>query len=172
MKGLQKIWQWVDGWLGLRTFWFHWALVVLMAWVIPKLTAKTDKPGEFYPFSNFPMYSSFGPDTYLVFVTDLEDQPVAIGPTFGIAASDLKKNYDRKLGVLKSRAPKGARKMSMPMPLRNEAAAESLRWLVSNVSQPDQIAGLGGLRLHQVDILFRDDVLSQEVNLVGEIELP
>jgi len=172
MNAAMKVWRWLDGWLGLRAFRFHWILVVLMAWVIPKLTAKTDKPGEYYPFSNFPMYASFGPDTYLVFVTDLENQPIAIGPTFGISASDLKKAYDRKLGELKGRAPKGARKMSMPMPLRNEAAAESLRWLAMNASRPDRIEGLSGLRLHQVDILYRDDVLSQDVTQVGEITLP
>ena len=52
-------------------FRFHWALVLLMGAVIPLITAKTDKPGEFYPFSNFPMYSSFEPDTYHVYITYL-----------------------------------------------------------------------------------------------------
>ncbi|MCB1211013.1 MAG: hypothetical protein KDK97_16940, partial [Verrucomicrobiales bacterium] len=49
-------------------FKLHWFLVLLMAFVIPALTARTDKPGEFYPFSNFPMYSSFEPATYFVYI--------------------------------------------------------------------------------------------------------
>ena len=94
-----------------------------MGAVIPLITAKTDKPGEFYPFSNFPMYSSFEPDTYLVYITDLEDKPLAISPIFGTSASDIKKTYDRKLGELKPRAPKGTRKANLPPALKQEAAA-------------------------------------------------
>lgn len=153
-------------------FRFHWLLVLLMGAVIPLLTARTDKPGEFYPFSNFPMYSSFAPDTYFVFVTDLEDRPIAIAPVFGTSASDVKKTYDRKLGDLKSRGPKGARKVDLPPELKKEAADATLEALVKKVSPSPKLAGVKGLRLHHVDILYRDDVLEQRSAQVGEILLP
>lgn len=153
-------------------FRFHWALVLLMGAVIPYLTRKTDKPGEFYPFSNFPMYSSFEPGTYLVFITDLEDQPLAISTVFGTSASDIKKTYDRKLGELKPRAPKGTRKVDLPAPLKKEAADATLAALVKRVSPSPHLAGKPGLRLHQVDILYDGDQLTQRSTLVGEISLP
>ena len=153
-------------------FRFHWALVLLMGAVIPLITAKTDKPGEFYPFSNFPMYSSFEPDTYLVYITDLEDKPLAISPIFGTSASDIKKTYDRKLGELKPRAPKGTRKASLPPPLKQEAAAETLAALVKRISPSPHLIGKTGLRLHQVDIHYDGDLLTQRSTPVGQISLP
>ncbi len=153
-------------------FRFHWLLVLLMGAVIPWLTARTDKPGEFYPFSNFPMYASFAPDTYYVFITDLEDRPLAIAPTFATSASDIKKTYDRKLGDLKSRGPKGARKVDLPPELKKEAADATLAALVKKVSPSPRLAGLRGLRLHHVDILYRDDTLEKRATQVGEIPLP
>jgi hypothetical protein len=153
-------------------FRFHWALVFLMGAVIPFLTAKTDKPGEFYPFSNFPMYSSFEPNTYFVFITDLADQPIAISPTFGTSASDIKKTYDRKLGDLKKRAPKGARKVDLPAPLKKEAADATLAALVKKISPSPHLIGKKGLRLHHVDILYDGGTLQQRSTQVGEIALP
>jgi hypothetical protein len=153
-------------------FRFHWALVILMGAVIPLLTARTAKPGEFYPFSNFPMYSSFEPDTYLVFITDLEDKPLPISTVFATSASDVKKTYDRKLGELKPRAPKGTRKVNLPAPLKKEAADATLAALVKRVSPSPHLAGKTGLRLHQVDIHYDGDQLSQRSTPVGEISLP
>lgn len=153
-------------------FRFHWALVLLMVAIIPLITAKTDKPGEFYPFSNFPMYSSFEPDTYLVYITDLEDKPLAISPVFGTSASDIKKTYDRKLGELKPRAPKGMRKANLPAPLKQEAAMETLAALVKRISPSPHLIGKTGLRLHQVDIHYDGDLLTQRSTPVGQITLP
>jgi hypothetical protein len=143
-----------------------------MGAVIPLITAKTDKPGEFYPFSNFPMYSSFEPDTYLVYITDLEDKPLAISPVFGTSASDIKKTYDRKLGELKPRAPKGTRKANLPAPLKQEAATETLAALVKRISPSPHLIGKTGLRLHQVDIHYDGDLLTQHSTPVGQITLP
>jgi hypothetical protein len=153
-------------------FRFHWALVLFMGAVIPWITKKTDKPGEFYPFSNFPMYSSFEPNTYLVFITDLEDKPLPISTVFATSASDIKKTYDRKLGELKPRAPKGTRKVDLPAPLKKEAADATLTALVKRISPSPHLAGKTGLRLHQVDILYDGDQLTQRATQVGEIPLP
>ncbi len=157
-------------WLKRQPFLFHWALVVLMAFVIPLLTRSTEKPGEFYPFSNFPMYSSFEPDTYYVFVTDLNDQPVAVGPAFGIAISNVKKAYDRKLGVLKQEAGGKGKRASLPLEKRRIAADEVLRWLTENAPDQNAVKAHGGLRLHQADIVFKDQHISKTSTQVGEIK--
>lgn len=150
----------------------HWALVLLMAVVIPVLTRRTEKPGEFYPFSNFPMYSRFAPDTYYVFVTDLKDQPIAVGNTFGTAISNVKKVYDRKLTNLKKEAGGKGKKADLPDEVRRIAADEVLHWLADNAHDREAVKEHGGLRLHQVDVIFKDGRVSKSSHQVGEIHFP
>lgn len=160
-------------WLREQPFRAHWALVLLMAFLIPALTARTEKPGEFYPFSNFPMYSRFEPQTYYVYVTDLRDQPVAVGPAFGIAISNVKKAYDRKLDALKKASGvKGMKKADLPAGKKREAGGEVLRWLRDNAPDKATVDAVGGLRLHQVNVTWREGRVRKEQSLVGEIALP
>ena len=52
---------------------------------------------ENYPFSNFPMYSSFSDHTFFVYVADANDQPIAIEVLTAIRTGRLKKVYDTQL---------------------------------------------------------------------------
>ena len=151
---------------------FHWILVVLMGVIIPVLTARTEKPGEFYPFSNFPMYSRFAPDTYYVYVTDLKDEPVPIGQTFNIASSDVKKAYDRRLDAIKKSTSQKARRKEMPLELRARAAEDVLRWLTENSQKPDAVRAIGGIRLYQADVTYEDGRVTEKRERVGEIQFP
>lgn len=150
-------------------FRYHWFLVLLMGIAIPLLTARTEKPGEFYPFSNFPMYSTFEPETYYVYVTDGAGRPVAIGTLFSKSPSDVKKIYDRKLSALKPRE-KGRRKLELSPSLKAEAAGETLQWLEDNISNArrSEMLTLGTLRLHEVVIVYRDGAISKSDIIVGE----
>lgn len=150
----------------------HWILVLLMAIVIPALTARTDKPGEFYPFSNFPMYSSFEPAAYFVYVTDESDQDLRMGPLFGRAPSDVKKVYDRKLNDAKKAHGGKIKKADLPPEIRAEAAKTVLQWLVDNTPDKTQLTGTKGLRLHRVDIVFEDGHVKQTTQLEGTLSLP
>lgn len=156
-------------WLKRQPFLFHWVLVVLMAFVIPLLTRSTEKPGEFYPFSNFPMYSRFSPDTYYVFVSDNDDKPIAVGPTFGIAISNVKKAYDRKLTNLKKEIGGKGRKADLPAEKKRVAADEVLHWLTDNAPNPAAVKARAGLRLHEVAIVFKDGRVSKTQSQVGEV---
>ncbi len=153
----------------MLSFRYHWFLVLLMGIAIPLLTAKTEKPGEFYPFSNFPMYSTFEPETYYVYVTDAADKPLAIGTLFGKSPSDVKKIYDRKLMTLKPRE-KGKRKLELSAPLKAEAANDTLQWLIENIAKEKKgkLASLGKLRLHEVVITYSDGVIGKSDTLTGE----
>ncbi len=52
---------------------------------------------EQYPFSNFPMYSSFGDRTYYIYLADGAGQPLATKPTAGMTTPTLKKVFDGEL---------------------------------------------------------------------------
>ena len=65
---------------------------------------------ENYPFSNFPMYSSFAPKSYFLYLADAPGRPL---PTFrfGLSTADLKKVFNSKrqpLFELEKGAPKPA----------------------------------------------------------------
>ena len=49
---------------------------------------------ENYPFSNFPMYSSFNNRTYYLYLTDARGNPIKTRQ-FGLSSSGLKKIFDR-----------------------------------------------------------------------------
>jgi len=159
-------------WLRRQPFRFHWALVLLMAVIIPILTRHTEKPGEFYPFSNFPMYSRFAPDTYYVYVTDLQDKPVPVGATFGTAISNVKKAYDRKLTNLKKESGTKDKKIDMPLETKRVAADEVLHWLAENAPDKRSLNSHAGLRLYEVNVMYREGRVSKAGRQVGEIKLP
>jgi hypothetical protein len=74
---------------------------------------KTYPKGEFYPLSNYPMYSHFEGRDYYVFLADGEGEPVPC-KDFGLTAPKLKKRFK---GELKSAGLKESvlrdRKMAM-----------------------------------------------------------
>lgn len=52
---------------------------------------------ENYPFSHFPMYSSFSRHTYYVYVKDRRGDPIPVLELSGIRTSSLKKIYNTRL---------------------------------------------------------------------------
>jgi len=62
--------------------------------------------GEQFPFSYFPMYSSFDPRADYYYVADGAGQPVACVPAFGTSTANVKKMYRTRLRALL--APRGA----------------------------------------------------------------
>jgi hypothetical protein len=52
---------------------------------------------ENFPFSHFPMYSSFSSYSYYVYVADANDEPIPIEAITSIRTSALKKAYQGKL---------------------------------------------------------------------------
>ncbi|MDB6073844.1 MAG: hypothetical protein JWO89_1484, partial [Verrucomicrobiaceae bacterium] len=57
---------------------------------------------------------------------------------------------------------------------RSQAASETLQWLVSiapKAAQP-KVQALDGLELHQVDIEYRDSMISKKDVTVGNLPFP
>src|SRR5580658_6696118 len=89
-------WLWI-AWHPMRILWlFVLVSAALVPWLTRHHPIKAQR-GEWYPFSDFPMYSDFKERAYYVYVTDRDDQVVPLGEVFGLAPSDVKKAYDQKL---------------------------------------------------------------------------
>ena len=149
----------------LRTFWerlpFRHMTVLVVALFVIK---------EQFPFSNFPMYSRFEPETYYVYVTSEKGDIVPVGPMFGRSISDVKKAYDRKLSNLK-KSIKGVRKIDMPADKKKDAAVECLQWLVE-ITPPangEKLKALGTIHLHEVQIEYVDRKINKSDTLVGSL---
>lgn len=151
----------------------HWIMVLLMAVILPVLTCRTEKPGEFYPFSNFPMYSTFEPQTYYVYLKDGKGEIAPVSPIFGRSISDLKKAYDRELSAVKKTVA-GVRKADLPPEKKQIAADKVLKWLldITPARNRDRMKALGRIQLHEVQIKFRDGKIEKQDALVGSIATP
>ena len=160
---------------------FHWFFVFLTGVFVPFLTRNNLDPkqrGEWYPFSNFPMYSSFEPTAYYVYVTDLEDRPLALVPTFGNWGSGVKKTYDKFLKEevkrLKAEAEKRGEKYKtriaqMPGEQCRPAGDATLKQLREGARNQEEVRKHPGFRLHQVDITLEEGRIVQREKVVGEV---
>ncbi len=98
------------------------------AWFVPLLTAISLLAGEFYPLSDYPMYSD--PDereNYLYLARVVDDdayEPLPVRTLTGVTAPKVKKMYRSRL---RSRIEAGARRPSMAD--RSSAGADLLAFL-------------------------------------------
>ena len=122
---------------------------------------------EQYPFSHFPMYSSFSPSTFYVYLADGSGQPLASFATVGQSTATLKKIYRAGLQRQARRQTTSVGKLSeadrravaerMLARFREKAAAGTIRALP------------GALRLYEVQIRQKGEELSKETKLVAEL---
>lgn len=171
-------WLWI-AWNPMRILWLF---VLISGVVVPLLTARHPvkaQRGEWYPFSNFPMYSDFEEQAYYVYVTDRDDKPVSIGDIFGMAPSDVKKAYDQKLkkevqrlkDEAKGRGQKYSRKIiEMSAEECRVAGDATLRDLREHTKYQDAVRQLNGLRLYQVDIFIKDGRIEKNTKRVGAVQ--
>jgi hypothetical protein len=160
---------------------FHWFFVLLTGALVPFFTSHNPDPkqrGEWYPFSNFPMYSTFEDTAYYVYITDLEDKALALAPTFGTWGSQVKKTYDKYLkeevqrlkADAESRGEKYRTRISqMPGEECRPAGNAALRQVLDAARNQDGIRKLSGVRLYQVDITLEDGRIAERTKLVGEV---
>ena len=177
MMELARRWLWI-AWNPMRVLWLF---VIVAGVVVPWLTRNHPvqaQRGEWYPFSNFPMYSSFEPTAYYVYVTDENDVPVSIWQTFGTWPSAVKKGYDALLKAevvrLKSEALKRGGKYSRRIvEMEGEecrpAGDAMLRQLRDSSPHQDAVRKHRGFRLQQVDITIEKGRIVQKTKRVGEI---
>jgi len=122
--------------------------------------------GENYPFSNFPMYSSFNNRTYYLYLTDAQGQAIKTR-RFGLSSSGLKKIFDRyrrqELDRFKESGSERVR-------LAEESSGQLLLRYLEGLSARRPEAGelLAGLQVQHVRVSERDDALRLETHKVAQ----
>lgn len=127
---------------------------------------------ENYPFSNFPMYSSFSDHTFFVYVSDADDQPIAIEVLTAIRTGRLKKVYDSQLRSVAKKL--GKRKRELSVEERHDIGLETLRWFFS--SSRDEVKPYlkkyQVLKLYHVDITIDEGEVSEHSpQMIAELDL-
>jgi hypothetical protein len=122
---------------------------------------------EQYPFSHFPMYSSFSKSTYYVYLTDGAGQPVATLPTVGMSTPTLKKVFDSELRNERRLRSDGK---DLGVQQRQEVARRVLERLKNSAAARDSTAGYpAAMRLYQVTIKLAQGRYDKETILLAEL---
>lgn len=121
---------------------------------------------EFYPFSHFPMYSTFGSKSHYVYLADSNDEPIAIKKYFKYSAPKLKKMFVTRLNFMK----KAQNVKDTTMELRKDAARTLLAYLVKE-SDPNIIKPIKVLKLYVVDIKLENKEIMRTPTLLAEVVL-
>ncbi|MEO8440004.1 MAG: hypothetical protein ABI540_07250 [Spartobacteria bacterium] len=121
---------------------------------------------ENYPFSNFPMYSSFNNRTYFLYLTDAEGEAIQTRQ-FGLSSSGLKKIFDR---YRRRELDRFKRSGSERVRLAEEAAGESLVRYLEGLSAGRPVAHklVAGLRVQHVQVRQREGALRFETRQVAQ----
>ncbi len=121
---------------------------------------------ENFPFSHFPMYSSFSRFTYYIYVTNEYDVPIPMKRVFGIEASFLKKVYDRDV-----RSGRSRRMRTLTQPELADAGRMALAFLRGRPAPATSNPALyQRLRLYQVNIQLVDKTIQRNRMLIAETE--
>lgn len=83
--------------------------------------------GEQFPFSYFPMYSSFDPMADYYYVARVDGTPLACVPTFGTSTANVKKMYRARLRALT--AGRGATEFEATPAERSRVGEEMIEYL-------------------------------------------
>jgi len=122
---------------------------------------------EQYPFSNFPMYSTFENKTYYVHLADGADQPVPTAEALGLATSTLKKIYDGEV----------RRELRRLQVRREHLTAEQKQAIggpvLARLKKASAAQGAVGipevLRLYQVDIALAGGRFEKRRSFIAEL---
>ncbi len=123
--------------------------------------------GEQYPFSNFPMYSSFGSSTYYLYLADGMGAPVASLETIGMSTPTLKKVFSTEMRKERERLQIRAGELT---PEQKQLVGERLLARLKNSPAARQRGGPKPeiLRLYEVNISVRGGRFEKQTELVAE----
>ena len=123
---------------------------------------------EQYPFSHFPMYSSFTNRTYYVYLADGADQPLPTVTTVGVSTPTLKKIYDRE--VRRALRDWQVRRQELTAEQKQQIGGPILERLRSSATaQQVGEAFPEVLRLYQVDIELTGGEFQKRRTLIAEV---
>ncbi len=116
---------------------------------------------ENYPFSDFPMYSSFASNSSYVFVSDREGEPLPVESLAGVRTSKLKKIFMSHLRdhreALEASGVEIHGFQFMTLEQRTPSGRYALEWLVENSRDREALAPHRPLQFTQVVLKVLDD---------------
>mgnify|MGYP001793139173 CR=1 FL=1 len=121
---------------------------------------------ENYPFSNFPMFSSFSSKTYFLYLDDARGTALQT-PQFGLSNSAMKKIFD---GARRKELGRFAKAGKDRVPLAEAAAAQSLLRYLDGLTNglPAARNILPGLQVEHVRVQQQNDVVRLETRTLAQ----
>jgi hypothetical protein len=129
---------------------------------------------ENFPFSHFPMYSSFSDYSYYIYFTDSKGEPIPIETLTSHKTSSLKKIYDKEIKKTRKELQAKGEKIEgfrfMTTEQRKPAGELVLDWIYNNTKETalPALNEKRPLRVYQVDLFTKDGEITSIPNLIAE----
>ncbi len=140
----------------------------LPVWFCVVITVACLLLNEFYPFSNFPMYSKNAPSAFCLYVTGADDKVLYTMPEFEKFSSVLKKMFNGKIqkykedGLIK-------RYNEMTEEQFQAVGAEILQWLLSERKRLNKPPLNGNIRLMHEEFVLKKGKPVKKTFKIAEI---
>ena len=154
----------------VRKIWHAVPLKLVALLVVLSLTLKNpDGRAEYYPFSNYPMYSQFDESDYFVYIADQDGEPLPSKATFRITTPKIKKRFKSELGAVAKRL--GVKKGQVAGVELERVAVTTLQSLDNAVVDHPRVASLKELQLIYVDLRRGDGEILVSERKIGAIPI-
>lgn len=121
---------------------------------------------ENFPFSHYPMYSKFENETRYIFITDENDNPIAIKKEFRINTEFLKKIYMNE--ARKVADSKGTKYWLLKADDLKPAGRVALSYLLNLPNKAKVLKDISSLRLYHVFLTLENNKINEEKFLIDE----
>ena len=136
---------------GVLRIWQAVPLKLVIVLVVLSLSLKNpDGRAEYYPFSNYPMYSQFDGEDYFIYIADQDGEPLPSKETFRITTPKIKKRFKSELGKVAKRL--GKKKAEVDGAQLEAVGVTTLLTLNNRVPDHPRVVELTELRLIYVDL--------------------
>lgn len=125
--------------------------------------------GEFYPFSDYPMYSQFKGVEYYLYITDGSDRALAC-ENFHTSAPKLKKRFKNKLKELAAAEKSDEEDVSAEG--LAEIGRETLESFLGTAERTGPMATVRELKLVLVDIGYEAEAIAKSERVIASIPFP
>ena len=141
--------------------------LVLLLIVLSLVLKNPDGRAEFYPFSNYPMYSQFDESDYFVYIADQNGEALPSKATFRITTPKIKKRFKKELKKVADKLD--IKKSEVDGADLERVAVTTLKSLNNAVPDHPRVAGLSELQLIYVDLLREGDAIVIKERKIGSI---
>lgn len=155
---------------GLHRVWRAVPLKLVLLLVVLSLGLKNpDGRAEYYPFSNYPMYSQFDEQDYYLYIADQDRAPLPSKETFRITTPKIKKRFKSELGAVAKHL--GVRKSEVAGAELQAVGIATLMTLDQPVLNHPRVVALTELQLVYVDLRRGDGEIEATERTIASIPM-